>query len=75
MVNRPVQSRYALIAACVFFCLRCGPGSKPKPNNLVGIYKITVTLFTEELDFLSASDKEWIMGKALANWLNWPLPN
>ena len=38
-------------------------------------YRKAVTLFTEELDFLSASDKEWIMGKALANWLNWPLPS
>jgi hypothetical protein len=32
-----------------------------------------VTLFTEELDFLSAQDKEWIMGKALAQWLRWPV--
>jgi hypothetical protein len=31
-----------------------------------------VTLFTEELNFLSAEDKEWIMGKSLANWLRWP---
>ena len=38
-------------------------------------YRKAVTLFTEELDFLSASDKEWIMGKALANWLDWPLPS
>ena len=37
-------------------------------------YRKAVTLFTEELDFLSASDKEWIMGRALAKWLHWPLP-
>jgi predicted TIM-barrel fold metal-dependent hydrolase len=37
-------------------------------------YRQAVTLFTEELDFLSASDKEWIMGRALSNWLKWPLP-
>jgi len=36
-------------------------------------YRQAVTLFTEELDFLSAQDKEWIMGRALANWLRWPL--
>ena len=36
-------------------------------------YRQNVTLFTEALDFLSASDKEWIMGNALAQWLRWPL--
>ena len=36
-------------------------------------YRQNVTLITEELDFLSASDKEWIMGKALAQWLRWPI--
>jgi predicted TIM-barrel fold metal-dependent hydrolase len=36
-------------------------------------YRQAVTLFTEELDFLSSSDKEWIMGRGLANWLKWPL--
>jgi len=36
-------------------------------------YRQNVTLFTEALDFLSASDKEWIMGKALAHWLRWTL--
>jgi predicted TIM-barrel fold metal-dependent hydrolase len=37
-------------------------------------YRQALTLFTEELDFLSAADKEWIMGRAIAEWLNWPLP-
>jgi predicted TIM-barrel fold metal-dependent hydrolase len=36
-------------------------------------YRQAVTLITEELDFLSAADKEWIMGKALSEWLRWPL--
>ncbi len=36
-------------------------------------YRQAVTLFTEELDFLSDSDKEWIMGRGLAEWLRWPL--
>ena len=36
-------------------------------------YRQAVTLFTEELNFLSASDKEWIMGRALAEWLRWPI--
>jgi L-fuconolactonase len=37
-------------------------------------YCQAVTLFTEELDFLSTWDKEWIMGRAIARWLNWPVP-
>lgn len=37
-------------------------------------YHQTVTLFTEELGFLSSEDKEWIMGRALAAYLPWPLP-
>ena len=35
-------------------------------------YRQAVTLFTEELGFLSATDKEWIMGRGIAEWLNWP---
>jgi hypothetical protein len=31
-----------------------------------------VTLFTEELAWLSAQDKEWIMGRGLSEWLGWP---
>jgi predicted TIM-barrel fold metal-dependent hydrolase len=30
-----------------------------------------VTLFTEELPWLPAKDKELIMGRALCTWLNW----
>ena len=36
-------------------------------------YYQAVTLFTEELHFLSPQDQEWIMGRALAYWLRWPL--
>ena len=43
-------------------------------SQLPCVYRQAVTLFTEELDFLSAEDKEWIMGRALAEWLEWPLP-
>jgi predicted TIM-barrel fold metal-dependent hydrolase len=35
-------------------------------------YRQTVTHFTEELDFLSADDLEWIMGRGLAECLGWP---
>jgi L-fuconolactonase len=37
-------------------------------------YKQAVTLFTQELEFLSPTDREWIMGRGIAEWLNWPLP-
>lgn len=30
------------------------------------------SMFLNELDFLSASDLELIMGKAICSWLNWP---
>lgn len=33
-----------------------------------------VTMFTEELPWLSAKDKELIMGRALCRWLGWNLP-
>ena len=33
-----------------------------------------ITMFTEELPFLSESDKDLIMGRALCNWLGWNLP-
>jgi predicted TIM-barrel fold metal-dependent hydrolase len=37
-------------------------------------YKQVVTLFTEEMKSLSSAELEWIMGRGLAEWLNWPLP-
>lgn len=37
-------------------------------------YKQCLTLFTEEMKSLSAAELEWIMGRGLAEWLNWPLP-
>jgi len=33
-----------------------------------------VTMFTEELPWLSGKDKELIMGEAVLRWLNWQLP-
>ena len=36
-------------------------------------WKQCVTMFTEELPWLSAKDKELIMGRALCNWLGWNL--
>lgn len=34
-------------------------------------YRQCVTLFTEEFDFLSADDLDWVMGKGLAQCLGW----
>lgn len=33
-----------------------------------------ITMFTEELGFLTEADKELIMGKALCRWIGWNLP-
>jgi predicted TIM-barrel fold metal-dependent hydrolase len=36
-------------------------------------YPQAVTMFTEEMDFLSREDLEWVMGRALAECLPWPV--
>ena len=28
-------------------------------------------MFTEELDWLTGDDKDWIMGRALLDWIGW----
>jgi L-fuconolactonase len=35
-------------------------------------YRQAITMFTEELPWLGAEDKEWIMGWGLCEWLGWP---
>lgn len=37
-------------------------------------YRQAVTLFTEELPFLTDDDLHWIMGRGVSEWLGWPLP-
>ena len=37
-------------------------------------YRQSITMFTEEIPWLSEADKEWIMGRGLCEWLDWPLP-
>ena len=37
-------------------------------------YRQAVTMFTEELAWLTAEDKEWIMGRGLCEWLGWNIP-
>lgn len=37
-------------------------------------YRQAVTMFTEEMDWLTAEDKDWIMGRGLCEWIGWKLP-
>lgn len=37
-------------------------------------YRRAITLFAEELPWLTPADQEWVMGRALCAWLRWPLP-
>ncbi|MEE8084474.1 MAG: amidohydrolase family protein [Alphaproteobacteria bacterium] len=41
--------------------------------TLVESYRQCVTLFTEELDFLTADDLDWVMGRGLAQCLAWKI--
>jgi predicted TIM-barrel fold metal-dependent hydrolase len=41
-------------------------------SRLPGSYREAVTMFTDEMDFLSADDKAWIMGRGIARCLGWP---
>lgn len=43
-------------------------------TRLTCTYQQAVTLFTEELPWLSEEDEEWIMGRGVSEWLSWPLP-
>jgi len=40
-------------------------------SRLPCTYRQAITLFTEELPWLGAEDKEWIMGRGIAEWLGW----
>jgi predicted TIM-barrel fold metal-dependent hydrolase len=37
-------------------------------------YREAVTMFTEEIPWLGAQDKSWIMGRGLCEWLDWEMP-
>ena len=42
-------------------------------TRLPGSYRECVTMFTEELDFLSDADREATMGRALCDWIGWKI--
>lgn len=50
---------------------RCYWGTDITNSFAKATYRQRVTHFTEELDFLSESDKDWIMGRALLARLRW----
>jgi predicted TIM-barrel fold metal-dependent hydrolase len=43
-------------------------------SRLSCTYRQAVTMFTEEIPWLSEDDKEWIMGRGLCEWLGWKMP-
>ena len=40
-------------------------------SRLPCTYREGVTMFTEEMPWLTAEDKEWIMGRGVCEWLGW----
>ena len=40
-------------------------------SRLPCTYRQAITLFTEELPWLSPEDQEWVMGRGICEWLNW----
>jgi L-fuconolactonase len=50
---------------------RCFWGTDLTRIKSLGTYREFVTLFTEELTFLSSDDLEWIMGRGLVECLDW----
>jgi L-fuconolactonase len=42
-------------------------------SRLPCTYRQGITLFTEEIPWLTADDKEWIMGRGVCEWLGWKL--
>jgi predicted TIM-barrel fold metal-dependent hydrolase len=46
-------------------------------TDLTGIpctYGQAITLFTEELPWLRGEDLDWVMGRAICEWIGWPMP-
>lgn len=42
-------------------------------SRLPCIYRQGVTMFTEEIPWLSDEDKRWIMGRGVCEWIGWPM--
>ncbi|MBI4528122.1 MAG: amidohydrolase [Deltaproteobacteria bacterium] len=50
---------------------RCHWGTDVTNSFAKATYRQRVTHFTEELDFLSEADKDWVMGRAIVERLRW----
>lgn len=42
-------------------------------SRLPCTYKQAISMITDEIAWLTQDDKEWIMGRGLCEWLNWPV--
>jgi predicted TIM-barrel fold metal-dependent hydrolase len=40
-------------------------------SRLPCTYRQAITMFTEEIPWLTAEDKAWIMGRGVCEWLGW----
>ena len=69
----PYQDMNELVRRVVdaFGPRRCFWGSDLTVSFAKASYRQRITHLTEELDFLSADDKEWIMGRAILDCLGW----
>ncbi len=43
-------------------------------TRLTCSYRQALTMFTEEIPWLTDDDKQWIMGRGLCEWLGWKMP-
>ena len=43
-------------------------------SRLLCTWREAVELFTEELPWLGGADKEFVMGRAICQWLDWEAP-
>ena len=50
---------------------RCHWGTDQTNSFNKASYRQRITHFTQELDFLSEDDKDWVMGRAILARLNW----
>lgn len=69
----PYRDMAPYIRRCVeaFGPRRCYWGTDMTNSFAKATYRQRVTHFTEELDFLSEDDKDWIMGRAILARLGW----
>jgi predicted TIM-barrel fold metal-dependent hydrolase len=70
----PWRDTWPHIERCfdAFGPLRCHWGSDQTATFAKATYSQRITQFTEELPFLSESDKDWVMGRSLLARLRWP---